>query len=149
MIDHIYLPVTDIDRSLDSYGAALTPNGSQHVAVKPRQHRVRSTLELKVAAPSRFRAPDPLQLFIGHGNVVVYRLDVLWLGEYVVVNLVEERWNTDALGPLLWDPFIEPDPRARAQKQVEVIEAIADAQHFEAAFGDVAGGGSAGERRGT
>ena len=28
VIDHIYLPVTDIDRSLDFYGAVLTPLGS-------------------------------------------------------------------------------------------------------------------------
>jgi catechol 2,3-dioxygenase-like lactoylglutathione lyase family enzyme len=30
MIDHIYLPVTDIDRSLDFYRAVLTPLGSAH-----------------------------------------------------------------------------------------------------------------------
>jgi hypothetical protein len=30
MIDHIYLPVTDIDRSLEFYGAVLTPLGFAH-----------------------------------------------------------------------------------------------------------------------
>lgn len=30
MIDHIYLPVTDIERSLDFYGAVLTPLGLAH-----------------------------------------------------------------------------------------------------------------------
>jgi predicted lactoylglutathione lyase len=30
MIDHIYLPVTDIKRSLDFYGAGLTPLGFAH-----------------------------------------------------------------------------------------------------------------------
>ena len=30
MIDHIYLPVTDIDRSLDFYGAVLTPLDFAH-----------------------------------------------------------------------------------------------------------------------
>jgi catechol 2,3-dioxygenase-like lactoylglutathione lyase family enzyme len=30
MIDHIYLPVTDIDRSLDFYPAVLMPRGAAH-----------------------------------------------------------------------------------------------------------------------
>jgi hypothetical protein len=84
-------------------------------------------LELEVAVPSGFRALDPLQLLVAHGDVVVHRLDVLRLGEDVVVNLIEERRHAHALGPLLWGPLFETDtcqPHAAAGRlRVDVAHA--------------------------
>ena len=51
---------------------------------------LRAALELEVPVPSGRRAFDPLQLLFGHGNVVVHRLDVAWIGEDVAANLVQE-----------------------------------------------------------
>src|SRR6266566_4610850 len=116
---------------------------SGHVLCEPVEHGLRAALELHVAAlelhvavPSRGCALDPLQLLLGQGDVVEHRLDVARIGEDVAANLVEERRHVDALGPLLRDALLEPDACAQPDEGVEVVEAIAEAYHGQAAFDD-------------
>src|SRR6478609_6264910 len=114
--------------------------GSRRVLGEPVEHRLRAPLELHVAVPSGCGALDPLQLLVGHRNVVEHRLDVARVGEGVAANLVEERWHADVFGPLLRGALLEPDAGAQAEKRVEVVEAVAEAEDCEPAFGDVSGG---------
>jgi hypothetical protein len=75
-----------------------------------------------------------------------HRLDVARVGEGVLADLVQERRHADVLGPLLRDPLLEPDAGAQPQEGVEVGEAVAQAQHGQAAFDDDRGGERGGQQ---
>ena len=64
---------------------------------EPLQHRLRTALKLEVTVPPRCGAVYPLELLVGKGDIVEYRLYVIRCCQDVVVNLAEKGGHVDVL----------------------------------------------------
>ena len=63
---------------------------SAHVLREPVEHGLRAALELQLAVEPGRGVLDPVQLLLGHRDVVEHRLDVTGVGEDVAADLAEE-----------------------------------------------------------
>jgi hypothetical protein len=86
----------------------------------------------RVAVPSGRRALDPLQLLLGHRNVVVHRPDVTWVSEDVAADLVQQgRQGDEYLNAYVADLRATQAQFPRDPRVTKVIAALSAASaHF-------------------